>query len=90
MELFAQHKTETKQLFELKVKQKIDYKDYLKVKQWYLTRVIDKNISNVIKVAKQHRKFVEGLLFINDIVKFLIDKPAIEALHINGLNYLGR
>ncbi len=66
-------------------KKVINYNDYLKVEQWYLTRVIDKNISNVIKVAKQYREFVENLLFVNDIVKFSIDKPAIEALHTNGL-----
>ncbi len=112
-ELFLQHETETGQLFEEKVKQKIieitanqpglvngfahrlvdtnrekkiiNYDDYLKVEQWYLTRVIDKNISNIIKVAKQHRKFVENLLFINDTIEFSIDHPAIEALHTNGL-----
>ena len=113
MELFAQHETETGQLFDKKVKQKIseitanqpglvngfayrlvdtnpdkkiiNYDDYLKVEQWYLTRVIDKNISNVIKVAKQHREFVENLLFVNDTVEFSIDNPATEALHTNGL-----
>ncbi len=112
-ELFLQHETETGQLFEEKVKQKIieitanqpglvngfahrlvdtnrekkiiNYDDYLKVEQWYLTRVIDKNISNIIKVAKQHRKFVENLLFTSKSVRFSIDHPAIEALHTNGL-----
>ncbi len=113
LELFAQHETETGQLFEKKVKQKIreitanqpglvngfayrlvdtnpdkkiiNYENYLKVEQWYLTRVIDKNISNVIKVAKKHRKFVEKLLFKNNKIKFSIDSPVIEALHTNGL-----
>ena len=113
MELFAQHETETGQLFDKKVKQKIseitanqpglvngfayrlvdtnpdkeiiNYEDYLQVEQWYLTRVIDKNISNVIKVAKKHREFVENLLFVNDTVKFSIDNPSTEALHTNGL-----
>ncbi len=113
MELFAQHETETGQLFDDRVKQKIskitanqpglvngfahrlvdtnhnkkiiNYDDYLEVEQWYLTRVIDKNVSNVIKVAKQHRAFVEKLLFKNNKIKFLIDNPKIEALHTNGL-----
>ena len=113
MELFAQHETETNQLFEEKVKLKISeitanqpglvngfayrlvdtnpdkkiitYNDYLTVEQWYITRVIDKNISNVIKVAKQHRKFVEYLLFTTKPVRFSIDHPATEALHTNGL-----
>ena len=113
MELFAQHETETRQLFEEKVKQKIseitanqpglvngfayrlvdtnpdkkiiNYDDYLKVEQWYITRVIDKNISNAIKVAKKHRKFVENLLFTTKPISFSIDNKAIESLHTNGL-----
>ncbi|MEA3445966.1 MAG: ATP-binding protein [Bacteroidota bacterium] len=63
----------------------IDYEDYLEVEQWYLTRKIDKNISNVLKVAKRYRSFVENLLFTNKPVRFSIDTPAIEALHTNGL-----
>ena len=66
-------------------KEIINYDDYLKVEQWYLTRVIDKNISNVIKIAKQHKKFVENLLFRTKPVRFSIDNKAIEALHTNGL-----
>ncbi len=113
MELFAQHETETGQLFDEKVKlkiseitanqpglvngfayrlvdtnhdkQTINYDDYLKVEQWYLTRVIDKNISNVVKVAKKNRRFVEKLLFKNNKIRFSIDNPAIETLHTNGL-----
>ncbi len=46
---------------------------------------IDKNISNVIKAAKRHRKFVEKLLFTNKIIRFSIDNPAVEDLHANGL-----
>ncbi len=112
-ELLSKHEKETGQLFDNKVKQKIQeitagqpglvngfahrlvttntdkkiitYTDYLKVEQWYLTRVIDKNISNAIKVAKKHKKFVEKLLFTQKSVPFSIDDKAIEALHINGL-----
>ena len=113
MELFAQHETETGQLFEEKVKLKIseitanqpglvngfayrlvdtnpdkeiiNYDDYLTVENWYINLTIDKNISNVIKVAKQYRKFVEYLLFTNKPIRFSIDHPATEALHTNGL-----
>ena len=63
----------------------INYTDYLEVEQWYLTRVIDKNISNIVKVARKHRKFVEKLLFTNNIVPFSIDNEAIKTLHTNGL-----
>ncbi len=113
MELFAQHETETGQLFDESVKLKISeitanqpglvngfayrlvdtnpdkkiitYNDYLEVEQWYMSRKIDKNISNVIKVAKKHKRFVENLLFTNKPVRFSIDNPAIEDLHTNGL-----
>lgn len=63
----------------------IGYDAYLEVEQWYLTRKIDKNISNIIKVAKRHQRFVERLLFINKPVSFSVDNPAIEELHTNGL-----
>ena len=66
-------------------KKVIEYKDYLKVEQWYLTRVIDKNVANVVKYAKQYRTFVEQLLFVDKKIPFKIDRPAIETLHINGL-----
>ena len=41
----------------------IEYTDYLKVEDWFLTEAIDKNISNIINKAEEHRTFVEGLLF---------------------------
>ena len=63
----------------------ITYNDYLVVEQWYLTRKIDKNVSNVIKAAKKHTKFVEKLLFTNDKIPFLIDKKEIHDLYTNGL-----
>lgn len=66
-------------------KKVLDYKDYLEVEQWYLTRTIDKNISNIIKYAKQHRAFVEQLLFVDKKIPFRINHPAIEKLHTNGL-----
>lgn len=66
-------------------KKVLDYNDYLEVEQFYLTRVIDKNISNVIKYAKQHREFVEKLLFVDKRVPFKIDRLEIEKLHTNGL-----
>ena len=63
----------------------LDYQDYLNVEKWYLTKVIDKNVANIIKIAKQHRNFVERLLFIDENIEFDINEPAIEQLHINGL-----
>ncbi len=112
-ELLGQHETETKQLFEEKVKLKIseitanqpglvngfakmlvennpnkkqiDYNDYLKVEDWYLTEAIDKNFSNILNKAKEERNFVERLLFTEDKISFKIDRPSIKLLHTNGL-----
>ncbi len=112
-ELLGQHETETKQLFEDKVKHKIcqitanqpglvngfakvlvdnnpdkktlDYDDYLKVEDWYLTEAIDKNFANILNKARQERSFVERLLFTEDKIPFKIDRESIKLLHTNGL-----
>ncbi|MEA3445747.1 MAG: AAA-like domain-containing protein [Bacteroidota bacterium] len=112
-ELLGQHETETGQLFEEKVKNKISqitanqpglvngfanklvvdnrdkkniaYTDYLKVEDWYLTEAIDKNFSNILNKAEEHRHFVERLLFTEDKIPFKIDRPGIKLLYTNGL-----
>jgi hypothetical protein len=112
-ELFAQHETETGQIFDNKVKQKISeitanqpglingfakrlvdtnpekerltYEDYLDTEQWYLDEVIDKNISNVLNKADEHRRFVEKLLFTRNKIRYRINDNAIKELHTNGL-----
>ena len=112
-ELLHQHEEETAQLFDEKVKEKINqitagqpglvngfakvlvdrnpdkqilnYEDYLKVEDWYLSEAIDKNLSNIIKIAEQERKFVERLLFTEDEIPFRINRPSIKLLHVNGL-----
>lgn len=66
-------------------KEIIDYDDYLEVEDWYLTEAIDKNISNIINKAKQHRRFVEKLLFTGDKEKFKINDEKIKFLHAHGL-----
>ncbi len=66
-------------------KKMLFYEDYLKVEKWYLTKVIDKNVANVVKVARQYRSFVERLLFVDSKIEFKIGRPAIELLHTNGL-----
>ena len=63
----------------------IDYDDYLKVEDWYLTEAIDKNISNIINKAKQFRPFVERLLFTEPKIPFQINREDIKVLHTNGL-----
>ena len=66
-------------------KKEIDYSDYLKTEDWYLTEAIDKNISNVINKAGKHRKFVEGLLFQETNIPYSIDRPAVKDLQTAGI-----
>ena len=112
-ELLHQHETETGQLFDKKVKQKIteitanqpglvngfakklvddhpdkpeiSYDDYLKVEHWYLNIAIDKNFANILNKARQHRSFIERLLFTEDTIPFDVDRETVKILHTNGL-----
>jgi hypothetical protein len=63
----------------------IDYADYLKVEDYYLTEAIDKNLSNIINKASQYRSFVERLLFTEQSVPFQINRENIKVLHTNGI-----
>ncbi|MCB0842532.1 MAG: AAA-like domain-containing protein, partial [Bacteroidetes bacterium] len=63
----------------------IQYDDYLEVEDWYLTEVIDKNVSNILKYAKKYRSFVEKLLFTEEEIHFDIDREETKILHTNGL-----
>ncbi len=66
-------------------KPRITYNDYLRVEDWYIRKVIDKNISNILNKARRHRKFVEQLLYTDSPVPFRINRPEIKELHTNGL-----
>ncbi len=63
----------------------LTYDDYLKVEHWYLNVAIDKNFANILNKAKEHRNFVERLLFTEEKIPFKIDRPSIKELHTNGL-----
>lgn len=63
----------------------ITYDDYLKVEDLYLTKTIDKNISNIINKAQKYRPFVERLLFTEAQVKFQIYRENIKELYVNGI-----
>ncbi|HLP48950.1 MAG TPA: ATP-binding protein, partial [Candidatus Kapabacteria bacterium] len=62
-------------------KEIIDHNDYLVVEDWYLTEAIDKNIANIINKAKQHRRFVEKLLFTGEKEKYQVNDEKIKFLH---------
>lgn len=66
-------------------KEMIDYNDYLVVEDWYLTEAIDKNIANIINKAKQHRAFLEKLLFTGEKEKYQVNDEKIKFLHAHGL-----
>ena len=66
-------------------KEVIDYDDYLAVEDWYINIAVDKNISNIINKAKEHRKFVEGLLYSEKPVKFTINDERIKFLTSYGV-----
>ena len=63
----------------------IEYEDYLEVEDWYINVSIDKNVSNIVKIATKHRPFIESLLFTEHKIDFKIDRPAIKELHTNGV-----
>ncbi len=63
----------------------INYSDYLKVEDWYLTETIDKNFTNILNKANEERQFVERLLFTEEKIPFKINRPSIKLLHTNGL-----
>ena len=63
----------------------IEFEDYLQVEHWYLSKTIDKNISNVLNKARKYRTFVEKLLFTEAKIPFRINREDIKVLHTNGL-----
>jgi hypothetical protein len=63
----------------------IDYNDYLRVEDWYLTEAMDKNLSNIINKARQCRPFVERLLFTEPKIPFQINREEIKLLFTNGI-----
>jgi hypothetical protein len=71
-------------------KEIIDYDDYLKIEDWFLTEAIDKNISNIINKAKEYRPFVETLLFTEENQQYKINDEKIKFLHSHGLIKKGK
>ena len=63
----------------------IDYNDYLAVEDWYLTEEIDKNVSNIINKAQEHRAFIERLLFTEEKIPYQIYNARIKQLATNGI-----
>jgi AAA-like domain len=63
----------------------IQYEDYLKVEGWYLSRNLDKNVSNIINKGKKHQLFLQKLLFTEAKIPFQIYQEHIKELYVNGI-----
>ncbi len=61
------------------------YEQYLEIEKNYTSLYIDKNISNIINKGKQHRQFIERLLFDERSIPFEIYDERIKFLTVNGL-----
>ena len=70
---------------ECSAKPVIGYDDYLKVEDWFLTKAIDKNVSNIVNKANKYRPFIERLLFTEAKIKFQIYREDIKELYVNGV-----
>jgi len=66
-------------------KERIEYADYLVIEHNYLSIYIDKNISNIINKGRQHRAFIEKLLFWEGKIPFQINDAVIRELSAQGL-----
>ncbi len=62
-----------------------EFEHYLKVETNYIAIKINKNVSNIVEKAKNHRKFVEKLLFDETPRKFMIQEERIKELTVNGV-----
>ncbi len=62
-----------------------EFEHYLKVETNYIALKINKNVSNIVEKAKNHRKFVEQLLFDETPRKFMIQEERIKELTVNGI-----
>ncbi len=62
-----------------------EFEHYLKVETNYIAIKINKNVSNIVEKAKNHRKFVEQLLFDETPRKYMIQEERIKELTVNGV-----
>ena len=62
-----------------------EYEHYLRVEDNYTSIKINKNVSNIVEKAKNHREFVEKLLFTELPVRYMIQDERIKELSVNGV-----
>jgi hypothetical protein len=62
-----------------------EFAHYERVETNYTSIKINKNVSNIVEKAKNHRKFVEELLFDDMNKKYIVQDERIKELSINGV-----
>ena len=59
--------------------------EYYQVEDWYLYQAIDKNIENIVSMAKRYRALMEELLFTEKEIKFDLGKEDLRFLSTQGV-----
>jgi hypothetical protein len=62
-----------------------EFEHYERVETNYTAIKINKNVSNIVEKAKQHRKFVEELLFDEQPRRYIVQDERIKELAVNGV-----
>ncbi|MEY4926132.1 MAG: hypothetical protein RI894_568 [Bacteroidota bacterium] len=62
-----------------------EFEHYLRVETNYTSIKINKNVSNIVEKAKNHRKFVEELLFDEKPRSYMVQDERIKELSVNGV-----
>ena len=62
-----------------------EFEHYLKIENNYISIKINKNVSNIVEKAKNHREFVEKLLFKERPVRYMVQDERIKELSVNGV-----
>lgn len=63
----------------------VDMASLLSLLDYFLRKRIDKNISNIVAKAKQHKDFMLKVLFDETEIPYTIDDERIKFLHVNGV-----
>jgi len=63
----------------------VDMVGFRALLDYFLRKRIDKNISNIVAKAKQHKEFMLKVLFDESEIPYTIDDEQIKFLHVNGV-----
>jgi len=63
----------------------VDMAGFRALLDYFLRKRIDKNISNIVAKAKQHKEFMLKVLFDENEIPYTVDDEQIKFLHVNGV-----